>query len=165
MYKARLALIKLHKVAALSVCEDMEARSTADPSRIPLGAFPVYPLSNESHWWNMHVSSNNVQRPSVGEQFEGRLVTRKGEFWLVLNGTRRGFPSYEAFLKVGFENDMAFPLTLAQVRSIPEGDRLPGVGASGGEPHPLFQRMVGRGRGAGRKRAVKVGAEHDVDMR
>ena len=189
MYRERLALIKLHKVQALAVCEDMEARSAADPQRIPLASFPVYPISNESAWWGQHVSSDGVERPPIAEQFEGRLVTRKGEFWVVLNGTRRGFPSYEAFLKMGFENDMAFPLTLAQVRAVPEGERLPPPPAGGGGTGPgaaaagaaagagdsaspegaIYQKMLGRGHrsgggGGGGRRGRAGPASHDVDM-
>jgi len=165
----------------------METKSAADSSRIPLNTFPVYPITNESEWWSQHVSSNNVERLSLGDLYEGRLVTRRGEFWAVLNGSRRGFPSYDTFLKMGFENDMAFPLTLAQVRSLPEGERLPVV--SGGssssssssnssDPHPLYQNMLGMGimRGRRGKRGTGAGSgtgrgqargpgQTDVDMR
>ena len=142
----------LYKVPTLSVCEDMEARSASGENRIiPLNAFPVYLVKSETEWWNMHVSSAKVEKMSMGELYEGRLVTRKGEFWIVTNHTRRGFSSFDTFVKMGFESDMAFPLTLAEVRSLPEGNRLPvlGDGTLGlGNSHNslMLQKMLGKGR-------------------
>ena len=103
----------------------------------------------------------------LGELLEGRLVTRKGEFWVVLNHTRRGFPSYDVFLKMGFENDMAFPLTLAQVRSVPEGDRLPSFGDSTGaeaDARSVFHKMLRGGAQRGGRRGRAGHGPENVDM-
>ena len=128
----------------------MEAKSKIDRDRMPLQSFPIYPISNETEWWNRHVSSVHVDKMSLAELYEGRLVVRKGEFWMVLNHTRRSFPSFDTFTKMGFESDMAFPLTLAEVRSIHEGPSLPalhkGDNERGGESGFLITKMLRKKR-------------------
>ena len=186
-YEQRVGQIEIYRVPTLVVCEQMEAVSAADPTRIPLASFPTYPITNETAWWSLHVSSEKVEKMPLSELLEGRLVTRRNEFWIVLNGTRRAFPSFDTFLGMGFESDMGFPLTLAEIRSLPEGDKLPviaasasasasgagGGGGGGGKSSHALQKMLGRGS---KKRRGRQGvglpgfqpqgqADHDVDMR
>jgi hypothetical protein len=49
------------------------------------------------------------------------ILLLKGEFWLVCNGTKRGFDSYDTFLKLGFYNELGVSLYNNEVEQIPTG--------------------------------------------
>jgi hypothetical protein len=49
------------------------------------------------------------------------ILLAKGEFWLVCNGTKRGFDSYDTFLKLGFYNELGVSLYNNEVEQIPTG--------------------------------------------
>jgi hypothetical protein len=50
-----------------------------------------------------------------------------GEFWLVCNGTKRGFDSYDTFLVLGFYNELGISLYNNEVEQIPTGSTITAV--------------------------------------
>lgn len=51
--------------------------------------FPPHNLQTQDQWYDDHVTSRTETPLSAAEQYEGRLVRRKHEFWLVYKGTSR----------------------------------------------------------------------------
>ena len=49
------------------------------------------------------------------------LVNIKGTFWYVMDGLRRGFSNYDAFLNLGFEPCMSANSDINTINAIPSG--------------------------------------------
>ena len=116
--------VEIYRINSLAVTEAMEQKSSIDPQRIK--KFPSsgvhYDIKKESGFWNTHVTSEKMTAPPLSDQFDGRVITRRGEFWLVLNGTKHGFSNFRSFTSLGFEPALAFPLRPQELSSLPNGD-------------------------------------------
>jgi hypothetical protein len=71
--------------------------------------------------YNAHVSSDKHTPLAPEVLYEGHLIRRKGEFYYVIDGKKRGFPNWETFTKMGFEANMAFIPDAQVVNMIPDG--------------------------------------------
>lgn len=115
--------IELYRVDSLAVTEAMEQISSIDLDRIK--KFPSsgvhYDIKQEAGFWNSHVTSGSMIAPALSVQYEKRLITRRGEFWLVLNGTRHSFANFHSFASLGFEAAFAFPLKPQEIASLSDG--------------------------------------------
>lgn len=115
------AVGKLHamKVDMLPPTEAMERASAQDPARIKV--FPVHNLDTQIAWYDANCSSKNVEPLPAADLYEGRLICRKGEFWYVHKGIKRGFPNFKVFLEMGFEAALGFSASVDEIQSIPVG--------------------------------------------
>jgi hypothetical protein len=59
-----------------------------------------------------------------------------GEFWLVINGTRRGFDSYPTFLQLGMYNELGINLYSKEVEQIPVGPTITAAEAAAAAAAP-----------------------------
>jgi hypothetical protein len=112
--------VRVWIVQSLEVTEAMEKESMKDPDRIK--AFPTFPESHYHSWWNEHVTSATVAPTDPYKLHYGCLVRHKGEFWVLVNGTKRGFPNFYIFAEMGFDTDMALNISPADLERIPTGD-------------------------------------------
>ncbi|KAJ1440283.1 hypothetical protein B484DRAFT_415567, partial [Ochromonadaceae sp. CCMP2298] len=110
------------QVSLLDVAVSMQAASAKDRSRVT--HFPRHDTATELAWYDQHVTSKTQQPLPPAALHEGRLVRRKGEFWVVSNGTKRGFQSYDVFLKLGLYNDLGMQLSPHELEQIPTGATL-----------------------------------------
>lgn len=112
--------VRVWLVHSLAVTEAMEKESLKDPNRIK--EFPTFPENHYHLWWNEHVSSSSMEHFHPYKLHYGCLVRHKGEFWVLVNGTKRGFPNFYVFAEMGFDTDMALNMSPADLERIPTGD-------------------------------------------
>jgi len=86
--------------------------------------FPTHNPSTELTWYDTHVTSKKESPLLPSKLYEGRLIRKKGEFWVVVNGTKRGFDSYDTFLQLGFYNELGFNLYASEIDKIPTGSTI-----------------------------------------
>jgi hypothetical protein len=92
------------------------------PNRIT--DFPKHDEKNQNAWYDEHVSSANVPSLSMGKLYEGRIIRRKGEFWIVQNEQKRGFQNYQVFLNMKMREEWAHHMRVQDVSQIPDGPLL-----------------------------------------
>jgi hypothetical protein len=83
-----------------------------------------WPEHNEKQqhiWYDQHVTSSSQPTLPLSILYEGRLIRKKHEFWIVINGTRRPFQNYDSFVRLGLSEILAFPLNAQEINAIPEG--------------------------------------------
>jgi hypothetical protein len=92
----------------------------------------VYPPVLQGRADDIWHSPRNVHlrppAPPIGQIQEGFLIGIQGfrNIWLVVNGTRRSFGNYDAFLQYGLDEDMVLKYKQRDAENnIPTGDDLP----------------------------------------
>jgi len=110
------------KIKLLDVTIKMEQKSQLDEHRIIV--FPAHDVNTELAWYDAHVTAKTEPVLAPAVLHEGRLIRKKGEFWLVHLGSRRGFENYDTFLNMGFFNELGISLYQNEVESIPIGPTL-----------------------------------------
>lgn len=122
-FAAKIRTIKKQhslQINLLDVGIAMEAASAAAQEQ-RVTQFPPHDEKNQNAWYDAHVTSKTEAQLPLAQLYEGRLIRRKGEFWVVSNGTKRGFENYDTFLKLGFYNELGFSLYNNEVELIPTG--------------------------------------------
>eukprot|EP01033_Poteriospumella_lacustris_P008331 gene8331-6011_t len=88
--------------------------------------WPPHDDATQGAWYDAHVSSRSVPPLPLATLYEGRLVRKKNEFWVVSGGVKRGFASFAAFLQCHFfVDDVAHSLYAPQLAQIPDDPAQP----------------------------------------
>ena len=96
------------------VCTKMEQLSVRTVSNI------IAHTTTPSQWYDLHISSSLLPPLPLAILYEGKLIHRKGEYWLVQNHTKRGFESLTVFRQLGLQEVWAFALKAQEVTSLPD---------------------------------------------
>lgn len=116
-------------IAPLDTCIEMEAESLKIQQHHRgnrVSRFPPHNEHTQAQFYDAHISSKQVPQLSLVEQYEGRLIRKKGEFWVVQHGLKRGFPSYDVFQSMDLREDWAFLLRPNDLSQIPTGNHITG---------------------------------------
>lgn len=65
------------------------------------------------------------------------MVRRKGEFFVVCDGVKHGFESFDAFVRLGLHKDLGHQVSSADIDSIPSGAVITARGIVAGAANPL----------------------------
>lgn len=88
--------------------------------------WPPHDDATQSTWYDAHVTSKATPPLPLATLYEGRLVRKKNEFWVVTRGAKRGFPSFAVFLQCHFfVDDVAHSLYASQLAQIPDDPAQP----------------------------------------
>lgn len=88
--------------------------------------WPPHDEATQGAWYDAHVTSQSVPPLPLATLYEGRLVRKKNEFWVVSGGVKRGFASFAAFLQCHFfVDDVAHSLYASQLAQIPDDPAQP----------------------------------------
>jgi hypothetical protein len=137
----------------LTICEEMEtvsslpvaitttatsSSSTVNPSttvspvslkllegRERITDFPLHnTLTEKESFYETHVTSTTLPTIPLSELYEGRIIRRKGEFWIVNQGKKLGFMNWQSFLDYQINIEWAHHLKPVELSQIPSSERL-----------------------------------------
>jgi hypothetical protein len=134
----------------LKICEDMEAissgtmtvssSSTVNSSPVSLKLlegrqriieFPIHDTATEREaFYDVHVTSATVPSIPPSELYEGRIIRRKGEFWIVNQGKKLGFANWQSFLDYQINTEWAHHMKPVDLSQIPSSERFINSSAS-----------------------------------
>lgn len=103
----------------LNITHHMEIISSSDSNRHI--SWPKHDETTQGIFYDSHRSSDHIPPLSPSELYNNKLIRKRGEFWLVQYGKKRGFSSYEVFLEMGFTNLLALNIKPNELNQIPDG--------------------------------------------
>lgn len=104
----------------LPICEEMERLSSAEKAG-RLKDFPSHNEATQTAWYDAHVTSSKIPELPMSALYEGRVIRRRGEFWIVQNGQRRGFQNYQSFLDLKIQQEWAHHMRVPDLNKILDG--------------------------------------------
>jgi hypothetical protein len=87
--------------------------------------FPAHDtLTEKESFYEIHVTSTTIPTIPPSELYEGRIIRRKGEFWIVNQGKKVGFMNWQSFLDYQINIEWAHHLKPVELSQIPSSERL-----------------------------------------
>lgn len=139
-YAAAIQEIKAKHILLLKLLDisgKMEDASQRDQAA-RVTRWPKHEEATQSGFYDAHVTTKQLSPLSLSVLHEGHLLCQRGQFWVVLNGTRHGFENFDHFLSIGFHAALGFPLSTAEAASIPLGPSIP---LKGGEKEEFMEQL------------------------
>ncbi len=117
-----LAAHHMYNVDPLDIAEQMESCSIQEPDRVH--NWPKHDLSQQSAWYDAHITSRGLSGLPLGVLHEGRLLRFKREFFIVQNAVKRPFASFDAYLQLRLVDELAISISRHEYNNLGVGEMI-----------------------------------------